>query len=67
MLMGNNSISEKRKWRRNMPNKGREYRKQQFTCPYCGGVYGCSEDGKIGMYSIKILQRHKETCSKRKE
>ena len=63
--MGTKRIDARRKWRSNMPMKGSGYRKQQFTCPYCGGVYGCSDDGQIGTWSVKILQRHRETCSKR--
>ena len=65
--MGTKRIDERRRWRRHMSQHGVEYMKLQFTCPYCGGLFGCSEDGKIGMYSIKILQRHKETCSERKK
>ena len=56
-------ISERRKWRRNQQQKGKYYMRSQFTCPHCGGVYGCSEDGKVGMYSWKIYQRHIETCT----
>ncbi len=65
--MGTKRIDERRKWRRYMAKNGSgEYWKQQFTCPHCGGVYGCSDEGKIGMWSAKIYQRHRETCPEKK-
>ena len=36
-----------------------------FRCKFCGLLQGCSPDGKIGMYSYKILRRHEEICNKR--
>ncbi len=36
-----------------------------FRCKFCGQLQGCSPDGKIGMYSYKILRIHEKLCSKR--
>ena len=39
--------------------------KTKFTCPHCGGLYGCTPDGKVGMYSWKVYKSHVEHCPKR--
>jgi hypothetical protein len=37
-------------------------RLRKFTCPYCGELVGCDELGKLGMYSLKIYNRHVQRC-----
>ncbi len=39
-------------------------RKETFRCGYCGQLLGCSEQGVIGMYSLKMLRMHEEECAK---
>lgn len=34
----------------------------KFTCPHCGALIGCDEFGKLGMYSLKMYNRHVERC-----
>ena len=41
-----------------------EERKEMYRCRYCGQVVGCSEQGEIGMYSLKILRGHEKECAK---
>jgi hypothetical protein len=36
-----------------------------FTCPYCGGVFGLSTSGKVGMFSYKIYRSHVDKCEKK--
>ena len=36
-----------------------------FRCKFCGQLQGCSPDGKIGMYSYKILRQHELICTRR--
>jgi hypothetical protein len=43
---------------------GKEYLKSQFRCPICGKLAGCSEDGKIGLFSARIFRKHVERCRK---
>ena len=38
-------------------------RREKFTCPHCGEVVGCSDDGMIGIFSAKILLKHAESCA----
>lgn len=40
----------------------REYIKSRFRCPICGTLVGCSEQGKIGMFSVKAFHRHVRNC-----
>lgn len=35
-----------------------------FTCPHCGQLVGCDENGRLGMYSLKIRNRHIDRCEK---
>lgn len=37
-------------------------RLRKFTCPHCGELVGCDELGKLGMYSLKIYNRHVQRC-----
>ena len=40
-----------------------EERKEMYRCRYCGQLFGCSEQGEVGMYSLKILRmREKESA-----
>ena len=41
-----------------------EERKETFRCRYCGQLVGCSEQGEIGMYSLKILRMHEIRCTR---
>jgi len=41
-----------------------EERKETYRCRYCGQLVGCSEQGEIGMYSLKILRKHEKNCAK---
>lgn len=41
-----------------------EERKKTYLCRYCVALVGCSEQGKIGMYSLKILRMHEVKCTK---
>ena len=36
-----------------------EERKEMYRCRYCRKLVGCSEQGEIGMYSMKILRSHR--------
>jgi len=36
-----------------------------FRCKFCGQLQGCTPDGKIGMYSLKILRHHELICTRR--
>lgn len=38
-------------------------RLRKFTCPHCGLLAGCDELGRLGMYSLKIYNRHVERCN----
>ncbi len=40
----------------------KEYLKSKFRCPICGTLVGCSEDGKIGLFSTKAFARHVANC-----
>ena len=40
-----------------------EERKEKYCCRYCGQLVGCSEQGEIGMYSMKILKSHEKNCA----
>ena len=42
----------------------KEERKEMYRCGYCGQLVGCSEQGEIGMYSLKILRMHEIKCAK---
>jgi len=35
-----------------------------FTCPHCGQLVGCDENGRLGMYSLKMRNRHVDRCEK---
>ena len=37
-----------------------------FRCKYCGELHGQTQDGRVGMYSLKILRHHELICSARK-
>ena len=37
-------------------------RKRKYRCRYCKELVGCSEQGVIGMYSMKILRKHEKEC-----
>lgn len=37
-------------------------RLQKFTCPHCGALVGCDEVGNLGMYSLKMYNRHVQRC-----
>ena len=39
-----------------------EERKEMYRCGYCGQLVGCSEQGELGMYSLKILRMHEKEC-----
>ena len=39
-----------------------EERKVMYRCGYCGQLVGCSEQGEIGMYSLKIFRMHEKEC-----
>ena len=39
-------------------------RKEKYCCRYCKALVGCSEQGEIGMYSLKILRMHEMKCTK---
>jgi hypothetical protein len=39
-------------------------RKETFRCRYCHQLVGCSEQGEIGMVSLKILRMHEKECAK---
>ena len=41
-----------------------EERKETYRCRYCGQLVGCSEQGEIGMYSMKILSKHEKECAR---
>ena len=41
----------------------KEERKEMYRCCYCGQLVGCSEQGEIGMYSMKILRKHEKNCT----
>ena len=41
-----------------------EERKETYRCRYCKALVGCSEQGEIGMYSLKILRIHEIKCTK---
>ena len=41
-----------------------EERKEVYRCRYCKQLVGCSEQGEIGMYSLKILRKHEKNCAK---
>ena len=36
--------------------------KSKFTCPYCGGLFGCTPQGQVSIYSVKIYNSHVEKC-----
>ncbi len=36
-----------------------------FRCRFCGQLQGCSPNGKIGMYSYKILRQHELICTRK--
>ena len=38
--------------------------KEMYRCRYCGQLVGCSEQGEIGMDSLKILRMHEKECAK---
>ena len=40
-----------------------EKRKEAYRCRYCRQLVGCSEQGEIGMYSLKILRSHERSCA----
>ena len=40
-----------------------EERKETYRCRYCGQLVGCSEQGVIGMYSLKMLRMHERNCA----
>ena len=40
-----------------------EERKETYRCRYCQQLVGCSEQGEIGMYSMKILRGHEKNCA----
>ena len=40
-----------------------EKRKEKYRCCYCKELVGCSKQGEIGMYSLKILRMHEKECS----
>jgi hypothetical protein len=42
-----------------------EYLKSKFRCPLCGKLAGCTEDGKIGMFSTLLFARHLSECRKK--
>lgn len=37
-------------------------RLEKFTCPHCGQLVGCDELGRVGMYSLKVYNRHVARC-----
>ena len=39
-----------------------EERKEMYRCGYCGQSVGCSEQGELGMYSLKILRMNEKEC-----
>ncbi len=41
----------------------KEERKEMYRCRYCKAMVGCSEQGEIGMYSMKILRMHEKNCA----
>ena len=41
-----------------------EERKEAYRCRYCRQLVGCSEQGEIGMYSMKILRLDEIKCAK---
>jgi len=41
-----------------------EERKEIYRCRYCQELVGCSEQGEIGMYSLKILRKHEKNCAR---
>ena len=41
-----------------------EERKEVYRCRYCKELVGCSEQGEIGMYSLRILRMHEKKCAK---
>jgi hypothetical protein len=43
-------------------SQNKEYTKSRFRCPCCGKLAGCTEDGKVGIYSLKIFHEHVEKC-----
>ena len=36
-----------------------------FRCKFCNQLQGCTLDGKIGIYSYKILRQHEQICTRR--
>lgn len=40
-----------------------EERKEKYRCRYCKELEGCSEQGEIGMYSLKILRSNERNCA----
>ena len=40
-----------------------EERKEMYRCRYCRQLVGCSEQGVIGMYSLKMLRMHEMNCA----
>ena len=43
-----------------------EERRKKFRCPHCGDVIACSEEGDLGLYSVKIFRRHHQECEREK-
>ena len=41
-----------------------EERKEIYRCRYCGQLMGCSKQGEIGMYSMKILRKYEKNCAR---
>lgn len=39
-----------------------EERMEMYRCRYCKQLVGGSEQGEIGMYSLKILRMHEKEC-----
>ena len=39
-------------------------RMEMYRCRYCRQLVGCSEQGEIGIYSLKILRKHEKECAK---
>ena len=52
-----------------MTKRGRRYLqpsveaiKQSFTCPKCGGLFGCDEKGNLHIFSMMAYTNHVSTC-----
>ena len=41
-----------------------EERREIYRCRYYKQLVDCSEQGEIGMYSMKILRKHEKECAR---